>query len=124
MKKDNEPIKPNDGVLDSSSEPLFVTKSKSPVPSQPSKPVQTKNEPIFTAYNALEEFEELKRIALNCYDKNGNPNILAAIRAVENKAKIAGLYSQNNFEIETIVKMGEITIDGQQLRLNIGEEFF
>lgn len=72
---------------------------------------------------ALDEFEELKNIALNCFDKNGNPNISAAIKAVENKAKIAGLYSQNNVEIGTVVKMGEITIDGQQLKLNIGEEF-
>ena len=72
----------------------------------------------------IEEFEELKRIALNCFDKNGNPNISAAIKAAENKAKIAGLYSQNNLEIGTVVKMGEITIDGQQLKLNIGEDLF
>ena len=56
-------------------------------------------------------------------DKNGNPNISAAIRAAENKAKIAGLYTQNNLEIGTVVKMGEITVDGYQLHLNIGEEF-
>jgi len=78
----------------------------------------------FTVSEALSEFEELKRIALNCFDKNGNPNISAAIKAVENKARIAGLYTQNNVEIGTVVKMGEITIDGQQLKLNIGEEFF
>lgn len=72
---------------------------------------------------AIEEFDELKKIALNCLDKNGNPNISAALRAVENKAKIAGLYSQNNLEIGTVVKMGEIMIDGTQLKLNIGEDF-
>lgn len=73
--------------------------------------------------DAIREFEELKQIALNCFDKNGNPNISAALRAVENKAKIANLYSQSNLEIGTVVKMGEITIDGQQLKLNIGEDF-
>ena len=73
---------------------------------------------------AIEEFDELKKIALNCLDKNGNPNIAAALRAVENKAKIARLYSQNNLEIGTVVKMGEIMIDGTQLKLNIGEEFY
>lgn len=83
-----------------------------------------KNQSSFSQKEAIEEFEELKRIALNSYDKNGNPNILAAIRAVENKAKIAGLYTQNNLEIGTVVRMGEITIDGEQLKLNIGEEFF
>ena len=72
---------------------------------------------------AIEEFDELKKIALNCLDKNGNPNIGAALRAVENTAKIAGLYSQNNLEIGTVVKMGEIMIDGTQLKLNIGEDF-
>lgn len=78
----------------------------------------------YSVIEAINEFEELKKIALNCFDKNGNPNISAAIKAVENKAKIAGLYTQQNVEIGTVVKMGEITIDGQQLKLNIGEEFF
>ena len=82
------------------------------------------NNTTFTSNEALNEFEELKNIALNCFDKNGNPNIIAAIRAVENKAKIAGLYSNNNVEIGSVVKMGEITIDGKQLKLNIGEDFF
>lgn len=86
---------------------------------------KTKNQlELFSQKEAIEEFEELKRIALNCFDKNGNPNISAAIKAAENKAKIAGLYSQNNLEIGTVVKMGEITIDGQQLKLNIGEDLF
>ena len=77
----------------------------------------------YCAQDALREFEELKNIALNCFDKNGNPNISVALKAVENKAKIANLYSQNNLEIDTIVKMSEVTIDGQQLKLNIGEDF-
>ena len=78
---------------------------------------------VYTQQDAIKEFDELKNIALNCFDKNGNPNISAALRAVENKAKIAKLYSQGNLEIGTVVKMGEITIDGQQLKLNIGEDF-
>lgn len=82
------------------------------------------DEPNFTAQEAIEEFEELRKMALNCFDKNGNPNINAAIKATENKAKIAGLYSNNNLEIGTVVKMGEITIDGEQLKLNIGEDFY
>ncbi len=80
------------------------------------------NNSLYTQEDAIKEFDELKNIALNCYDKNGNPNISAALRAVENKAKIANLYSQNNLEIGTVVKMNEITIDGKQLKLNIGEE--
>ena len=78
----------------------------------------------FTLEEALKQFEELKEIALNCYDKNGNPNISAAIRAVENKAKIAGLYSKNEYKTTNFIKMNDITIDGEQLKLNIGEEYF
>lgn len=84
----------------------------------------SKNESTYSIQDAIKEFEELKNIALNCFDKNGNPNITAAMRAVENKAKVSGLYSQNNVEIATVVKMGEITIDGKQLKLDIGEEFY
>jgi len=86
-------------------------------------PYNNENNNIYTIEQALNEFDELKNIALNCFDKNGNPNISAALRAIENKAKIAGLYSKNQIEIGTVVKMGEITIDGQQLKLNIGEDF-
>ena len=77
----------------------------------------------YTLEEAIKEFDELKNIALSCFDKNGNPNVSAALRAIENKAKIAGLYSAKQSEITNIVKMGEITIDGQQLKLDIVEEF-
>ncbi len=81
-------------------------------------------EKSYSTQNAIEEFDELKEIALNCVDKNGNPNINAALRAVENKAKIAGLYQiKPEAEIKNVVKMTEITIDGTQLKLNIGEDF-
>ena len=46
------------------------------------------NKNAFTVEEALGEFDELKQIALNCLDQNGNPNISAALRAVENMAKI------------------------------------
>ena len=89
-----------------------------------SKKVKKKEQREYCLEDALRQFEELKEIALNCYDKNGNPNISAAIRAVENKAKIAGLYSKNEVNTTNFVKMNDITIDGEQLKLNIGEEFF
>lgn len=82
-----------------------------------------KNENNYSIQDALLEFDELKNIALNCFDKNGNPNISAALRAAENKAKIAGLYKQGTLETKNVVKMGDITIDGEQLKLNIGEDF-
>ena len=98
-------------------------KSKLTYKTQENITLSNKFDVAYTQNDAITEFDELKKIALNCFDKNGNPNISAALRAVENKAKIANLYSQANLEIGTVVKMGEITIDGQQLKLNIGEEF-
>ena len=71
---------------------------------------------------AIKEFEDLKNIALNCFDKNGNPNVLAAIRAAENKAKIAGLYANQDIKIANVVSMNDITLDGEQLKLDIGED--
>ena len=77
----------------------------------------------YSPKEAIKEFEELKNIALNCYDKNGNPNVIAAIRAAENKAKIAGLYSsKNDVKIANVISMSEITLDGEQLKLDIGED--
>ena len=77
----------------------------------------------YSKQDAIREFDELKNIALNCYDKNGNPNIIAAIRAAENKAKIAGIFTDKDIKIANVVSMNEITVDGEQLKLNIGEEY-
>ena len=77
----------------------------------------------YTLQDAILEFEELKNIALNCVDKNGNPNISAALRAAENKAKIAGLYKNIKTNTQTVLNMGEIKINGEQLKLKIGEDF-
>ncbi len=68
----------------------------------------------------IEELDELKNIALNCFDKNGNPNISSAIKAVEAKSKIISNLN-NNKSASTVVQMGEVKIDGIQLKLNIGE---
>ncbi len=80
---------------------------------------KTKN---YTIENALKELDELKNYAFSCVDKNGNPNLSIALKVIECKAKIAGLFTQNKQESKTIVKMGEITIDGEQLKLKIGED--
>ena len=85
---------------------------------------KTNNDISYSINDAIKEFDELKEIALNSYDKNGNPNISAAIKAVELKAKIAGLYSKNDtVQIANVIKMNEISIDGEQLKLDIGEDY-
>ena len=85
---------------------------------------KTNNDTNYTVKDALNELDELKNIALNSLDKNGNPNVSAALRAIEAKAKIAGLYKQNLAPTQNVVQMSEIIVDGEQLKLNIGEEFF
>lgn len=85
---------------------------------------KTNNDISYSIKDAIKEFDELKELALNSYDKNGNPNISAAIKAVEQKAKIAGLYSKNDsLQIANVIKMSEISIDGEQLKLDIGEDY-
>ena len=90
----------------------------------PYKPKNLKKIIDYSLEDALREFDEIKNIALSCFDKNGNPNISAALRAIENKARVAGLYKQENKQIINAIQMKEIVVDGEQLKLNIGEEFF
>jgi len=87
------------------------------------KPKNIEKPTNYTLNDAIKEFDEIKNLALSCCDKNGNPNISIALKAIENKAKLAGLYKQGGVESINVVKMSEITIDGEQLKLNIGEEF-
>ena len=56
-----------------------------------------------------EFYDELKKIALNCFDKNGNPNLSIALRIIDCKAKIAGLYNTaKDTQVNNVIKMNEI----------------
>lgn len=66
--------------------------------------------------------EELKLIALECRDKYGNPNISAAIKADENKAKVAGLLKDQIIHSGSVTQMPSVIVNGEELTLNIGEE--
>lgn len=44
----------------------------------------------YSAKDCFDELEGMKKIALNCFDKNGNPNVNSAIKTVELKGKLAG----------------------------------
>lgn len=88
------------------------------------KPKNINKNISYSLQDALKEFDEIKNMALNSFDKNGNPNLAAALKAIENKAKVAGLYKHDNKQIINAIQMKEIVIDGEQLKLNIGEEYF
>ena len=78
----------------------------------------------YYAKDHFDELNELKGIALNSFDRNGNPNVNAAIKTAELKGKLAGLYNQEKEEAgSNIVNvMGSITLDGKKLEFNVGED--
>lgn len=76
-------------------------------------------------YSALDYFndcEELKLIALECRDKQGNPNVSAAIKADENKAKVCGLLKDQIIHSGSVTQMPSVVVNGEELILNVGEE--
>lgn len=77
-------------------------------------------------YNALQHFEELnemKTAAMKAKDRNMNPNVAVALKAVELKGKLAGLYSDNdNSESSNFTVMGDIKIDGKSLNYKVGDD--
>lgn len=76
-------------------------------------------------YTSLEYFndcEELKLMALECRDKYGNPNINAAIKADENKAKVAGLLKDQVIHSGSVTQMPSVVVNGEELIINVGEE--
>ena len=77
----------------------------------------------YSIRDCFDEVDEMKKIALESLDKSGNPNINAAIKAVELKGKLAGHFDKDNKEqgASTVTVMGDVTIDGQELNFNVGE---
>lgn len=77
----------------------------------------------YSIRDCFDEVDEMKKIALESLDKSGNPNINAAIKAVELKGKLAGHFDKDNKEqvSGTITVMGEVVIDGEELNFEVGE---
>ena len=77
----------------------------------------------YSIRDCFDEVDEMKRIALESLDKSGNPNINAAIKAVELKGKLAGHFDKDVKEqgASTVTIMGDVTVDGQEISFNVGE---
>ena len=75
----------------------------------------------YTAVDYFNDCEELKLIALECKDKHGNPNVAAAIKADENKAKVCGLLKDQIIHSGNVTQMPSVVVNGEELVLNIGE---
>ena len=77
----------------------------------------------YSVDDAFRECEELKIIALESRGKDGKPNVTGAIKAVEMKVKLKGLLSDDiNLSNAITVQMGDVEVDGEQLKFDIGEE--
>lgn len=75
----------------------------------------------YSAKDFFEECNELKLMALECRDRYGNPNINAALKADENKAKVAGLLKDQIIHSGNVTQMPSVVVNGKELELNIGE---
>lgn len=81
-----------------------------------------KDELNYSAIDFFEECDELKMIALECSDKYGNPNVLAAIKAAENKAKVCGLLKDQIIHSGNVTQMPSVIVNGKELEFCVGEE--
>ena len=78
----------------------------------------------YSIRDCFDEVNEMKKIALECKDKSGNPNVNAAIKAVELKGKLAGHFDKDDKEATTsqVTVMNNVVVDGQALNFEVGEE--
>lgn len=83
---------------------------------------QVQEELNYSALDYFNDCEELKLIALECRDKQGNPNVNAAIKADENKAKVCGLLKDQIIHSGSVTQMPSVVVNGKELELNIGED--
>ena len=75
----------------------------------------------YTALDYFNDCEEMKLIALECRDKFGNPNVSAALKADENKAKVAGLLKDQIIHSGEVIQMPSVVVNGKELELNVGD---
>ena len=80
-----------------------------------------KDELNYSAMDYFNDCEELKLVALECRDKYGNPNVSAAIKADESKAKVCGLLKDQIIHSGNVTQMPSVVVNGEELVLNIGE---
>lgn len=82
------------------------------------------NEINYSAKECFENIKELQLIALESKDKNGNPNVNAAIKAEELKGKL-GNHFKEKLTLEASNKfslfMGKVEEKAQNLEANINE---
>lgn len=72
----------------------------------------------YTITDAFEEFQEIQNRAME-----STKTLPIAVKAIENKAKLKGLYKEDNQQKAVqITTMGSVTVDGEPFELNVGKE--
>ena len=78
----------------------------------------------YDAAKHFDELNEMKEKALKCKDRENNPNVSVALKAVELKGKLAGLYNSEKDELNannSVTIMGKIIVDGEEYHTQVGE---
>jgi len=78
-------------------------------------------------YSKKESFKELKAVQQMALNKRGkddeiNPDISVYLKAEELKGKLCGLYSDKETANTALNMMGSVKIDGEDLKVEIGEK--
>ena len=71
----------------------------------------------YTAYDSFKKLQEYQEIAMNCFDRNGNPDVKTAIKAEELKGKLMGAYEKDNEQrtasFEVVINREKVDVQGQ-----------
>ena len=81
-----------------------------------------KEEIKYSAKDCFDEIEEVKNLALNSLDKNGNPNVSSVLKAVELKGRLAGHFSEKHKVEGAVTVMNNVTIDGKNFIYEVGDD--
>lgn len=77
----------------------------------------------YTARQHFDELNNLKNLALNCLDKQCNPDVKTMLKAEELKGKLAGFYKNDTEEtVSNITVMNDIKLDGETIKLKVGSD--
>lgn len=75
----------------------------------------------YTAREHFDELNNLKVLALNCLDKQSNPDVKTMLKAEELKGKLAGFYKNDTEEVvSNVTVMNDIKLDGEVIKLKVG----
>lgn len=87
------------------------------------KKTDKKENIIYSKNDSFENLEAVQQLALNRKGKDDeiSPDISVFLKAEELKGKLCGLYADKEKTAPNVNVMGSVIIDGNELKLNVGE---